>query len=205
MSKLLLSAIVLAVLFAPSAVAQAQTVTVEIQDLPASGMSNGTSIVVPFKVHATISDAPACISQSQGSTYTFDLTAVVVDSTGNSTTANVNPRQITIAGPVLLPPIPGASAERTEDATLVVNSGPYSGDALNATVRVTAEFASSNGGCTGATAAAATSDEADFQANFEPVRGFGDADKSGNEMPGPAFTVLLLALVAIAMVARRFS
>ncbi|MEK6975510.1 MAG: hypothetical protein AABY18_04115 [Candidatus Thermoplasmatota archaeon] len=203
MSKLLLSALVLAVVFAPSAVAQAQTVTIEILDLAPSGLTNGTSLIEEFKVHATISNAPACISQAQGSSYTFDLTAIVSNSTGNSTTAQVNPRQITIAGPVLLPPIVDASAERTEDVTLVVNAGPYSGDALNTTVKVVASFAGGNGGCTGATAAAADSAEAEFQANFLPVRGFGTTETSGNELPGPAFTFTLLALVGIAAIVRR--
>src|SRR5688572_11275327 len=162
MSKLLLSALVLAVLVVPAAVAQQNhTVTVEIQDLPASGMTNGTSLVVPFKVHAEISGAPPCLTADGEATYTFELAAEVTDTTGNdnnATTANVNPRQVTIAAALLLPSTNGARAERTEDATLVVNAAPYSGDMLNATVRVTATFVSSNGGCQGLDPAPAASD-----------------------------------------------
>lgn len=207
MQKFLLAALVAAALFVPNAVAQTtHTVTVEIQDLPASGFSNGTSLVVPFKVHATVGGAPPCFSQSGASSYTIDLAASITNVTGgNRSSVSVNPRQITIAGPVLLPAVPGASAERTEDATLVVNAGPYDADALNATVQVTATFSGSAGGCQGVSAAAASSDEASFRGNFEPVRGYGATETPGNEMPGPAFTVLLLALVALAMVARRFA
>lgn len=208
MSKLLLSALALALIVVPLAQGQQQaahTVSIDIQGLPASGLSNGTSLVVPFQVHATVGGAPPCFSASGSSSYTIELAATVTNSTGNSTTVNVNPRQITIAGPVLLPAVPTSSAERTEDATLVVNAGPYSGDALNATVHITATFSGSSGGCQGVPAAASSSDEADFRANFEPVRGFGSTETSGNEMPGPALAIVLLALVAVAMVARRFS
>lgn len=205
MQKFLL-AVVAAALLAPTALAQTNhSVTIEIEDLPASGESNGTTLVVPFKVHAQVSGAPPCFSQSGASSYTIDLAATVDNSTGNHTTAHVNPRQITIAGPVLLPATPTASAERTEEATLVVNAGPYGGDALNATITVTATFSGSSGGCTGVQPAPASSDEATFGANFEPVRGFGATETPGNEMPGLGATVLLLALVAVAMVARRFA
>lgn len=202
MQKLLL-AVVAAALLVPSAEAQNHTVTIEIQGLPASGESNGTSLVVPFQVRATVGGAPPCFSQSGASSYTIDLTATVTNSTGNYTTANVNPRQLTIAGPVLLPAVPGASAERTEDVTLVVNAGPYADDKLNATVQVTASFSGSSGGCTGTQPAPAASDEATFRANFEPVRGFGESQSSGAEMPGPALAFLLLALVAGFAIARR--
>lgn len=210
MSKLLLSAIVLAVIIAPTGIAQQNhTIEVEILELPASGMTNGTSLVVPFKVHATVNGAPPCLNQDGEATYTIALAAEVTDTTGNdgnATTANVNPRQITIAAPILLPSVGGARAERTEDATLVVNAAPYTGDLLNATVRVTATFVSSNGGCTGLDPAPAASAQEDFRAGFEPVpAGFGDGDERGNELPGPAFALTLLALVALAMVVRRFS
>lgn len=203
MQKLLVAALVAAALFVPSAVAQNHTVAIEIQDLPASGLSNGTSLIVPFKVHATVGGAPPCFSQSGASSYTIELTAAVTNSTGNRTTAQVNPRQITIAGPVLLPALPNADAERTEDVTLVVNAGPYADDHLNATVHVTATFAGGSGGCTGVEDAPAASDEADFRANFEPVRGFGASQSSGAEMPGLGLALLLFALVGAAFLVRR--
>jgi hypothetical protein len=172
-------------------------------------MTNGTSLVVPFKVHAEVAGAPPCVTQSGEATYTFELTAEVTNTTGNDnngTTAHVNPRQVTIAAPILLPSVSGARAERTEDATLVVNAAPYTGNLLNATVRIMATFVASNGGCTGLDPAPASSDEADFQASFEPVpQGFGDGEARGNELPGPAFAITMLALVALAMVARRFA
>lgn len=202
MLKFLLAAVAVALL-APTALAQGHTVTVEIEDLPASGESNGTSLVVPFKVHATVSGAPPCFSQSGASSYTIELAATVTNSTGSQTSASVNPRQITIAGPVLLPAVPGASAERTVDATLIVNSGPYAEDQLNATVRVTATFSGSSGGCTGVPPAEPASDEADFGANFEPVRGFGASQSPGAQMPGPGFAAVLLALAGLAAAARR--
>ena len=210
MSKLLLSAIALVVLLAPTGVAQTptHTVTVEIQDLAASGMTNGTSLVVPFKVHAEVAGAPPCLNQDGEATYTIELDAEVTDTTGNdnnATAAHVNPRQVTIAAPVLLPAVGGgARAERTEDATLVINAAPFTGDLLNATVHITATFVSSNGGCTGVGAAPAASDEADFQATFEPVQGFGNTETRGTELPGPAVAVTMLALVALAMIVRRF-
>lgn len=209
MSKLLLSAIALAVLLVPSGVAQSaptHTVTVDIQELAASGMTNGTSLVVPFKVHAAVTGAPPCLNQDGEATYTIELDAEVTGTTGNddnATAAHVNPRQVTIAAPILLPSA-GTRAERTEDATLVVNAAPFSGDLLNATVHITATFVSSNGGCTGVGAAPASSDEADFQATFEPAQGFGDTETRGNELPGPAVALTMLALVALAMIVRRF-
>jgi hypothetical protein len=201
MQKFLLAALVAAALFAPSALAQNQTVTVEIQDLPASGLSNETALIVPFKVHATVGGGP-CVTGNTASSYTISLAATVTDSTGNSTTANVNPRQVTIAGPVLLPAAPGASAERTEDAVLVVNAGPYSGDSLNATVHITATFAGSSGGCTGTTAPAA-SDQADFQANFEPAVGFGEPADNGQKLPGVGLGLTLIALAGLVLLVRR--
>lgn len=208
MSKLLLSAIFLVALLVPAGAAQRNhTVEVEILELPAAGMTNGTSLVVPFKVHATVNGAPPCLNQDGEATYTITLDAEVLGTSGNdrnATTAHVNPRQVTIAAPILLPAASGARAERTEDATLVVNAAPYSGSLLNATVRVTAAFVSSNGGCTGLEPAPAASEQADFRAAFEPVpAGFGDPQARGNELPGPGLALTLLALAAVAMVARR--
>src|ERR1051326_763976 len=119
--SLLLVAAAAALLAVPAATAQAaQTMAIQIQDLPASAMSNDTVLAVPFKVHATISGASPCLSTTSGTQYTIDLSATVTNSTGgNITRAIVNPKQVTIAGPVLLPAA-GGSAERTEGATLLV-------------------------------------------------------------------------------------
>lgn len=202
MAKPFLLAALTLLLSASAALAQtpAYTVTVEIEDLPARGTSNGTELIVPFQVRASVAGASPCLSQQ--SSYTVTLDATVVNSTGNHTTAQVHPRQVTIAGPVLLPAVPGASAERTVPATLVVNAGPYASDALNATVLVTATFEGGSGGCPGASAAA-SSDEATLRADFEPVRGFGNALAPGNEMPGPGLLALLVALVVVGIVLRR--
>lgn len=205
MHKLSLAVLALAVLLLPVAQAQApaHTVSVAIGELPASVFSNGTQAVVPFEVVATVSGAAPCLaSGAGGASYTIKLDAVLENSTGNNTFVYVNPKQVTIAGPVLLP-APGGSAQRTIEATLVVNAGPYVGDSLNATVKILATFEGSNGGCSGVSPAPASSDEASIRADFEPVRGFGNSGTGGNEMPGPAFALTLLGLVALAAFVRR--
>ena len=125
-------AAVAALVAAPAATAQAaHTLTIEIRDLPASAESNGTALVVPFEVHATVAGAGPCLSGG-GTSYTITLSAEVTNSTGNRTTAIVNPKQYTMAGPVLLPAA-GGSAEKTQEAQLTVYPGPYADDGLNAT------------------------------------------------------------------------
>lgn len=205
MHKLFLAVLGLAVLLLPVAHAQApaHTVAVTIGELPATVLSNGTQAIVPFQVVASVSGASPCLATgASGASYTIKLDAVLENSTGNNTFVYVNPKQVTIQGPVLLP-APGGNAQRTVEGTLVVNAGPYTGDFLNATVKVLATFEGSNGGCTGVSPAPASSAEATIRADFEPVRGFGDSTASGNEMPGPAFALTLLGLVVLAAVARR--
>lgn len=201
----LLLAAFLAALALPAASAQAQqSLTVEIRDLPSSARSNGTLLAVPFTVHATVSGAAPCLSQSGQTSYTINLDATVTNSTGNATRANVNPRQVTMAGPVLLPAA-GGSAERTEEATLLVSPGPYAGEGLNATITVTATFAGGNGGCTGTTTAAAE-DSADLRAQFDPVPAvFGDDGSGGQAMPGPGALLAVAAIGAVVVALRRKS
>lgn len=201
--SLLFLAALAALALLPSATAQAPThsLTIEIQDLPASVESNGTQVAVPFTVHATIGGAAPCLVATGGTQYTIDLEAEVLNSTGNSTRAQVNPRQITIAGPVLLSQ--SGQAERTEEAVLLISPGPYSGDGLNATVKVTASFAGGNSGCTGTGATAATSDEAEIDAGFEPVPSLYGGEGSGQEMPAPGAALLMAALGAVVVALRR--
>lgn len=206
MQKILLVALVLGVAFIPFVQAQApaHTVSVSISDLPATIQSNGTQVAVPFTVTAAVSGASPCLATgAAGATYTVKLDAMLIDSTGNSTFVYVNPKQVTIAGPVLLP-APGGSAARKIDGTLVVSAGPYTGDFLNATVKVLATFEGSSGNCAGTNAAAPSSAEGILRADFQPVRGFGSDTTRGNEMPGPALAFLLIALVAL-VAARRQS
>ena len=209
MSKLPLTVLTLALLLVPAiqaqvpGVAPAYTLDVQITDLPASGLSNGTQMSVPFNVTVAISGASSCLgAASSGSSYTIDLKAELVNSTGSSTFVNVNPRSHTIAGPVIVPST-GGSVTRKSPATLTVNAGPYAGDFLNATVKVTAEFSGSNGGCTGTAPAAPDSDEATFGANFEPVSENYGSVESGQKMPGLGLGATLVAFAAIALVARR--
>lgn len=192
-----------ALLAAPAASAQAaHTVTIEIQDLPATAESNGTAAVIPFSVRATVAGAGPCLSSS-GTSYTIALSAEVVDSTGNHTTAHVSPKQYTIAGPVLLP-AGGGDAERTQEAQLTVYPGPYADAGLNTTVRVLATFAGGNPGCTGGQATAAAEDSAETRVGFEPVPAlYGTTPGSGQAMPGPGAVVVLAALAAVALLARR--
>lgn len=191
-----------AVALLPAAQGQAaHTLTIEIQDLPGSVESNGTQVAIPFTVRATVAGAAPCITTTGGSQYTIALAAEVIDSTGNHTTANVNPREITIAGPVLLSA--AGSAERTEEALLLVSPGPYVGDSLNSTIQVTATFEGGNSGCAGTSATAASSDEAQVDVGFEPVpSGFG-GEPAGQEMPGPGAVLLMAALGAAVLVLRR--
>jgi hypothetical protein len=213
MSKLLLSVLALAFLVVPAVHAQQQaayTVTVEIQDLPATMSSNGTQMTIPFKVKATVSGASPCLAAvNSGSTFTIALSAEITNVTnspggaGDSSTAHVNPVQHTIASPVLIPAT-GGGAERTADATLVIGSGPYTGEFLNVTVEVTATFAGSNGGCTGVPAAAPSSDSASIVGHFEPVPDeYGGVTDNGQKMPGVGLGLTLVALAALAFVARR--
>lgn len=201
---LLLAAAFAAVLALPAASAQAsQSLAIEIRDLPATATSNGTMLAVPFTVHATVSGAAPCLSQAGQTSYVIDLDAKVTNTTGNATRAQVNPKQVTIAGPVLVPAA-GGSAERTEGATLLVYPGPYAGEGLNASVTVTASFSGGNAGCTG-TSTAAAQDTADLRAGFEPVPAsvFGDDSGGGQEMPAPGAVLLLVALGAVVLVLRR--
>jgi hypothetical protein len=203
-SPLLAALAALAVaLAAPAATAQAsQSLTIEIRDLPATAQSNGTLVALPFTVHATVSGAAPCLSQSGQTAYTIALDAKVTNTTGNATRAQVNPKQVTIAGPVLLP-AGGGSAERTEGATLLVYPGPYAGAGLNASVTVTASFSGGNGGCTGSTTAPAQ-DTADVRATFDPVPAlYGNDGSGGNAMPAPGAVLLMAALGAAVLVLRR--
>ncbi len=209
MSKLLLSALLVAVLVVPAIQAQVPgaapgyTLDVQITDLPASIASNGTQVSVPFNVTATISGASSCLgAANSGSFYTIELSAELVNSTGSSTFVNVNPRQHTIAGPVAVPSAGGGST-RKSPATLLVDAGPYSGDSLNATVKVTATFEGSNGGCTGTAPAPADSDEATLRAGFTPAIGYGEPADSGQKMPGAGLGLSLVALAAVVLLARR--
>lgn len=202
MSKVLLLVSLALLATVPAVSGQGHTVDIEIEDLPASVRSNGTSAVLQFNVTATVAGAAPCLAAPTASAqYTIVLTANVVNSSGNHTSANVNPRSTTIAGPVLLP-VTGGNGFRTIPATLIINAGPYMQDSLNSTVKVTAAMVEGNGGCTGVPAAQSDVDEQTVQASFEPVRGFGAADTPGNEMPGPAAGLLLVALVAL-VAARR--
>lgn len=204
-SLLLVAVALLSAAAVPAATAQAPgaTLTVQIQDLPAMAMSNDTVLAVPFKVHATVNGASPCLgAASSGSQYTIDLSAAVVNATGgNISRAIVNPKQVTIAGPVLLPAA-GGSAERTEGATLLVYPSPYSGAGLNATIKVTASFAGSNGGCTGQAASPAAQDSKELKASFAPPQGFGTTTGSANA-PFPGAGVLLMALGLVAVALRR--
>jgi MYXO-CTERM domain-containing protein len=203
-SLLLVALVLLAA--APAASAQAsQTLTIQIQDLPATATANDTVLAVPFKVHATVSGASPCLgAATSGSSYTIDLAAAVTNSTGgNITRAQVNPKQITIAGPVLLPAA-GGNAERTEGVTLLVYPAPYSGAGLNGTIKVTASFAGGSGGCTGATTPAAQ-DTKDVKVAFLPPQGYGSSTAPGNNAPAPGALLLLAALAAAVLVMRRRS
>jgi hypothetical protein len=192
-----------AVVVAPAASAQtAPTLTIEIQDLPATAASNGTALIVNFTVQANVASAAPCFSQA-GSSYTITLAAEVLNSTGNSTMAIVNPKQYTIAGPNLLPGGAG-SGQRTTEAQLTVFPGPYAEDRLNATVQVTASFAGGASGCTGSGAIESTEDTAELQASFEPVPAvYGNAEGTGQAMPGPGAVLLMVALGAVAILSRR--
>lgn len=202
--SILFLAALAALSFVPAASAQAaHTLTIEIEDLPASVESNGTQVAVPFTVHATVGGASPCLTTTSGTQYTIELDAEVLDSTGNSTRAQVNPKQVTIAGPVLLSP--AGSAERTEEAVLLISPGPYSGDFLNSTVKVTASFAGGNSGCAGTGATAASSDEATIAAQFTPVPSVFGADEPGQEMPAPGAVFLMVALGAVVLALRRRS
>lgn len=201
-SLLLVSLALLAA--APIASAQAsQTLAIQIQDLPAMAKSNDTALAVPFTIHATVSGASPCLgAATSGSSYTIDLAAAVTNTTGgNITRAQVNPKQITIAGPVLVPAA-GGNAERTEGVTLIVYPAPYSGAGLNGTIKVTASFAGGSGGCTGSTTAAAQ-DSKDIKVAFLPPQGFGSSTAAGNNAPAPGALLLLAALAATVLVMRR--
>lgn len=202
--RVLLLAAAASLVVVPGATAQVpgHTVAIEIQDLPDMAESNGTQVAVPFSIHATVSGASPCLATS-GSSYTITLDAEVVSSTGNSTTAYVNPKQVTIAGPVLVPAA-GGNAERTEEALLVISPGPYAGDGLNATVKVTATFSGGNGGCPGGSTAASSA-EAEVEAGFVPVPSslFGGGRPPSQEMPGPGTVLLLAVLGAVVLVLRR--
>ena len=201
--SILFLAAVAALVAAPAATAQAaHTLTIEIQDLPARAESNGTALIVDFTVHATVAGAGPCLSNS-GTSYTITLDAEVTNSTGNRTTAIVNPKQYTIAGPVLLPAA-GGSAEKTQEAQLTVFPGPYADDGLNATVVVTASFAGGNPGCTGGQATAASEDSAEIQAGFTPVPAlYGSGPGNGQAMPGPGAVLVMAALGAVVVAMRR--
>lgn len=200
--SILFLAAVAALVAAPAASAQgAPTLTIEIQDLPATAESNGTALVVPFTVHATVNSAGPCFSQA-GASYTITLDATVLNSTGNHTTAHVSPKQYTIAGPAMLP-AGGGSAEKTTEAQLTIYPGPYADAGLNATVQVTASFAGGNPGCTGGQPTAASEDTAETKAAFTPVPALYGTTPGGQAMPGPSAVLLMAALGAVVVALRR--
>lgn len=200
-SILFLAVLAFAVVPAASAQAPVHTLTLEIQDLPDSVESNGTQVAIPFSVRATVGGAAPCLVLASGTQYVIDLEAEVLNSTGNSTRAQVNPRQVTIAGPVLLSA--AGQAERTEEAVLIISPGPYAGLGLNATVKVIASFAGGNPGCTGTGATAATSAEDMVDAGFEPVPAIFGGQAPGEEMPAPGAVLLMVALGALVVLLRR--
>lgn len=201
--SVLFLAVMAALVLAPSAQAQAptHTLTIDIQDLPQAVESNGTQLAVPFTVHATITGAAPCLVTTSGTQYVIALSAEILDSTGNATHVQVNPKQVTIAGPVLLSST--GQAERTEDALLLISPGPYAGDGLNTTVKVVASFAGGNPGCPGTDDTAPASDEATLEAGFEPVPPVFGSTEEGQEMPAPGVALLMAALAAIVVALRR--
>ncbi|MFA5944687.1 MAG: hypothetical protein WC876_09500 [Candidatus Thermoplasmatota archaeon] len=200
--SLLFLAAIAALAFAPAASAQTgYTLAIEIQDLPATAESNGTALVVPFTVHATVSGASPCLSAA-GSAYTISLAAEIVDSTGNHTSAIVNPKQYTIAGPVLLPAA-GGNAEKTQEAQLTIYPGPYADAGLNATVKVIATFEGGDPGCTGGQATPAAEAMGQVEAGFSPVPALYGTNPGGQAMPGPGAVLVIAALAAVAFFARR--
>ena len=202
--SLLVLAVFAALLAVPATTAQlpSHSLTIEIEDLPASVESNGTQVSVPFTVRATVGGASPCLTTTSGTEYTIDLAAEIVNSTGNNTFATVNPKQVTIAGPVLLSA--AGQAERTEGAVLTISPGPYSGDSLGALIKVTATFSGGNSGCSGTGSTAASEAEANVAASFEPVPSsvYGGTG-TGQEMPAPGAVLLMVALGAVVVALRR--
>lgn len=194
----------LALLLTPAVMGQGTThnVAIAIEDLPATVRSNGTQVAVAFNVTAVVSGAPPCVASPGASSYTILLSSDVTNSTGTQTASNVNPRQTTIAGPVLIP-VTGGNGLRRIPATLVIQAGPYTGDSLNATVKVTATMTESSGGCAGLGSATFNTAEDSVDASFEPVRGFGAPASQGQQMPGAGFALIALALAAVAVLRRR--
>ena len=188
-----------ALLVLPAASAQlpAHSLAVSIDGLPATSTINGTLMALPFTVQASVTGNSPCLATG-GSTYTFTLTAEVVNSTGNSTTVQVSPATFTVSGPSTLP----GAVSRTSAGTLLVNPGPYVGQNLTAEIRLTAASAGGNPGCTGVSGTAAVETTADVTAVFLPAEGYGTPATDGQEMPALPVAFLLVALAAL-VAARR--
>lgn len=190
-----------ALLILPATEAQvlpAHTLSVSIDGLPATASTNGTLLALPFTVQASITGNSPCVATSATS-YTFNVAAEVLNSTGNATKVQVAPATFTVSGPNTAP----GSVSRTSAATLLLDPGTYADEWLNATVLVTVSSPGGNPGCTGSAATAAAEAMHQFTASFFPPQGYGSNGPVGQEMPGLPAPMLLLGLAAAVAMLRR--
>lgn len=189
----LLLAVALLVSTVPAASAQQAAYGLEIEGLDAHA-TNRSVANLPFEVTLTVQRAP-CLGQA--SSYVVDL-AASADAGNGSVDAQVLPAQLRFSfGPTETL----VSASKSESAVLEVARGAILDQRLNATVGVTATL-SQVVGCTGGSASGSAA--ADATITFEP----GGPDSApvsepGAAMPGLPGAVLVLAVLALAALARR--
>lgn len=195
MSKSFVLAALLALLALPAATAQLEgTSTVTLSGLPANGLStNETLAVVPFTVALQVSNL-VCLGT--GAEVTVEVTAETTapNGTGNFSTT-VEPALLRFS----VPSGQSTSYSSGQGATLAVRPTDVVSETTNVTTTVSAAITQITG-CSLVT-------DGDGEASrpvaisFERVRG--SASDAGEELPGPALPLVLLALVALAVIVRR--
>ena len=192
-----LPVLALAALLAAPAAAQVPlapaTASLTIEGLP-SGVreANATTHVIDLQVTLTLANL-FCAGQGN-LVFPVTLEAAV----NGTATAEPKPATLEFQVPAGVQTIQGYS--QTLPATLVVNRAGDVGDATTAAGTVTATLNAASSGCVGnGTPTASASGNYTVQFNLPP--GVAPKDR-GEQMPGPAFGLLALAIAALAM-ARR--
>lgn len=185
-------------LLALSPAANAQGVEAEssvaIEGLPSGTFrTNETIAVFDFVVAFSISNL-FCVGE--GATITVSLAANVTGNDSANYTAEVVPATMAFT----VPPTTGITGfDQNQGGVLTLRPDEVTTMGSNITANLLATVTGITG-CQMATAAG-PSDEAQIPIQFLPVRAA--QSEVGQELPGPAFPLVLLALVGLAVVRRR--
>lgn len=194
MSKSLSFALLAALLAVPATSAQLEgTSTLTLSNLPVGTFATNESLAyVPFTVDFQVSNM-LCLGT--GADVTVELVAETATADGANFTTSVEPAILHFT----VPAGQATTFSTGQGAALSVRPDDAVATTTNVTTTITATITQITG-CAAVTGGG-ESDSADVALSFERVRG--SAPDSGQELPGPALPLVLLALVALAVALRR--